>query len=422
MILPIIEVNNLSKKYEITHWSGGYVALRDIMGNALRDPISALKYRLKSWTGKISKEEFWALKDINFTVNRGEAIGVIGSNGAGKSTLLKIMTKITPPTSGEIILRGKVSSLLEVGTGFHPELTGRENILLNGAILGMTQKEIVKKFDQIVNFSGIEKFLDTPVKRYSSGMYVRLAFSVAAHMEPDILLVDEVLAVGDVAFQKKCLGKMDEVTRMNGRTVLFVSHNMNAIQTLCTRCILLDQGRVSEIGPTKDVIEKYLKSSGASVSLETRNDRKHTGIITLTSFYVESLGKKSGYLKTGGDYTFCLGYKTKGGKNPKNVVATISFFLDNGVQLAALKTTYTGQNFKTLPVSGVVKCHMEDPLPFAEGIYQVAVAIACEGGNDSLKNAGVIEVRKGDFFKTGVTELHGPVYLPQNWSFQTVKL
>jgi lipopolysaccharide transport system ATP-binding protein len=204
-----------------------------------------------------NKEEFWALKNVNFTINQGEIVGIIGHNGAGKSTLLKILSQITPPTEGEITLNGRVGSLLEVGTGFHPELTGRENIFLNGAILGMSRKEIAEKFDKIVEFSGVDKFLDTPVKYYSSGMYVRLAFSVAAHLEPDILIVDEVLAVGDTEFQKKCLGKMDEITQKDGRTVLFVSHNLTAIKQLCKRCILLEKGQVIMDGPTADVVGKY---------------------------------------------------------------------------------------------------------------------------------------------------------------------
>ena len=212
---PIIEVRNIGKKYNISHMQGGYVALRDVVANVFKNPFSFLKSKAKQAAGLEQKEEFWALKNISFSVRRGEVVGVVGANGAGKSTLLKILTQITPPTEGEIILRGRVGSLLEVGTGFHPELTGRENIFLNGAILGMKKTEIQKRFDEIVAFSGIEKFLDTPVKFYSSGMYVRLAFSVAAHMEPDILLVDEVLAVGDAEFQKKCLGKMDEITKKN---------------------------------------------------------------------------------------------------------------------------------------------------------------------------------------------------------------
>ena len=261
MSQPIITAKNISKKYSITSQQGGYVALRDVLTNIVKSPFSFAKQKAKEAVGKAGKEDFWALKNINFEVKKGEAIGMIGANGAGKSTLLKILTGITPPTTGEITMRGKVASLLEVGTGFHPELSGRENIFLNGAILGMTKKEIGVKFNDIIKFSGIEKFIDTPVKRYSSGMYVRLAFSVAAHMEPDILLVDEVLAVGDAEFQKKCLGKMDEVTKKAGRTILFVSHNMNAIQKLCGRCILLKDGRVEMVGKTKEVITKYLKFS-----------------------------------------------------------------------------------------------------------------------------------------------------------------
>ena len=258
MSQPIIEIKGIGKRYNITHQRGGYVALRDILANILRSPFKFAKHKAKQIAGFESKEDFWALKNVSFNVMSGEIIGVIGANGAGKSTLLKILTGITPPTEGEIIMRGRVASLLEVGTGFHPELTGRENIFLNGAILGMTRKEITKKFDEIVDFAGVEKFLDTPVKYYSSGMYVRLAFSVAAHMEPDILLVDEVLAVGDAEFQKKCLGKMEEVAGKSGRTILFVSHNMGAIQKLCKKAILLEKGKVASFGETSKVIDFYL--------------------------------------------------------------------------------------------------------------------------------------------------------------------
>jgi len=278
---PIITVKNLGKKYNIAHQRGGYVALRDVLTNILKNPFRFAKQKAKKSLGLGTKEEFWALNDINFEVNKGEIIGIIGRNGAGKSTLLKILSKITPPTTGEIKINGRVGSLLEVGTGFHPELTGRENIFLNGAILGMTRHEIAKKFDQIVEFSGIEKFLDTPVKYYSSGMYVRLAFSVAAHMEPDILIVDEVLAVGDAEFQKKCLGKMEEVTKQNGRTILFVSHNMSAIEKLCNRCILLDSGNIIKEGRSKDVIDFYLNDkSNLSSEIIPKNKNGQLGQFT----------------------------------------------------------------------------------------------------------------------------------------------
>ena len=260
----IIEVNNISKKYNIVHQKGdGYIALRDVLANFAKHPFKSAKNIMKQKLG-IGIEEFWALKDINFSVEKGEVLGIIGPNGAGKSTLLKILSQITPPTTGEIKMNGKVGSLLEVGTGFNPELTGRENVYLNGAILGMTKKEISDKFNDIVEFSGVEKFIDTPVKRYSSGMKVRLGFSVAAHLEPDILLVDEVLAVGDAEFQKKCLGKMDEVTKKAGRTILFVSHNMAAVQNLCKRCILLENGEIKMTGKAENVISTYLNSQAGN--------------------------------------------------------------------------------------------------------------------------------------------------------------
>jgi lipopolysaccharide transport system ATP-binding protein len=266
---PVIEIENIGKKYNIRHYQGRYIALRDVIGSVLKHPFKFLKHKTEKSMGRVStKEDFWALKNVNLSIEPGETVGIIGANGAGKSTLLKILSGITPPTEGEIRIHGKIASLLEVGTGFHPELTGRENIFLNGAILGMPKKEIERKFDQIVEFSGIEKFLDTPVKRYSSGMYVRLAFSVAAHLESDILLVDEVLAVGDAEFQKKCLGKMDEVTQNNNRTILFVSHNMDAISRLCKKTILLDHGTVIHYGPTQEVIEKYLAEKQPSVALK----------------------------------------------------------------------------------------------------------------------------------------------------------
>ncbi len=248
-----IKVDGLGKRFIISHEGAErYSALRDVITRGAK--------KLVSGNGKAAttREEFWALKDVSFEVNRGEAIGIIGRNGAGKSTLLKILSRITEPTNGRIEINGRIASLLEVGTGFHPELTGKENIFLNGAILGMSRAEIRKKFDEIVDFSGVEKFLDTPVKRYSSGMYVRLAFAVAAHLEPEILIVDEVLAVGDAEFQKKCLGKMDEVSRKEGRTVLFVSHNMDAILKFCSTSILLQNGQLIKKGNSKDVIDNYL--------------------------------------------------------------------------------------------------------------------------------------------------------------------
>ena len=266
-----ILVENLSKRYLIGHRSsaGGlykYTALRDEIGREVRNFARKARdvFRGRQIVQGDEIEEFWALRDVSFEVKEGQAIGIIGRNGAGKSTLLKILSRITEPTEGRVSLRGRVSSLLEVGTGFHPELTGRENIYLNGAILGMRQREIRSKFDEIVAFAEVEKFLDTPVKYYSSGMYVRLAFAVAAHLEPEILIVDEVLAVGDTEFQKKCLGKMDEVSRTQGRTVLFVSHNMDAILKLCTTAISLESGSVRALGDVKTIVSAYLRSQASS--------------------------------------------------------------------------------------------------------------------------------------------------------------
>lgn len=258
----VIKVENLGKKYIIGHQKQeNYTALRDVIANGVKGLGRKL---IEPWDQKITEqnhEEFWALKDVSFEIKQGDRVGIIGRNGAGKSTLLKILSRITEPTTGSIRIKGRVASLLEVGTGFHPELTGRENIFLNGAILGMSRTEIQRKFDEIVAFAEVEKFLDTPVKRYSSGMYVRLAFAVAAHLEPEILVVDEVLAVGDAQFQKKCLGKMEDVGK-EGRTVLFVSHNIGMIRSLCQRCILLSGGTVIQDEVTESVLATYLSIIG----------------------------------------------------------------------------------------------------------------------------------------------------------------
>jgi lipopolysaccharide transport system ATP-binding protein len=300
---PIISIENLSKRYLVGHQSRHrerYTALRDVIareaGNFARKAVDLMRGRQVVQGDEI--EEFWALRNICFEVNEGEVVGIIGRNGAGKSTLLKILSRITEPTEGRVVLRGRVASLLEVGTGFHPELTGRENIYLNGAILGMTQREVRKKFDEIVAFSEIERFLDTPVKRYSSGMYVRLAFAVAAHLEPEILVVDEVLAVGDADFQKKCLGKIDDVSRRDGRTVLFVSHNLAAVAELTRRGILLNSGSIQADGPVADVISIYLsQGTGEAIYLAPPTNNasiphvKRVEVITSESNGVHQFGK-----------------------------------------------------------------------------------------------------------------------------------
>jgi lipopolysaccharide transport system ATP-binding protein len=276
---PILEVKHLSKEYKLGHAFRHTENFREFLQRKVTAPVRRL--RGSAPAAPVMKDErFWALKDVSFEVAQGDVIGIIGRNGAGKSTLLKVVSRITDPTSGEVRLRGRMASLLEVGTGFHPELTGRENIFLNGAILGMRKAEIVSHFDEIVAFAEVEKFLDTAVKHYSSGMYVRLAFAVAAHLNPEILIVDEVLAVGDVAFQKKCLGKMSEVSR-GGRTVLFVSHNMAAIENLCRRGVVLEHGQLAFEGDAKQAVQHYLNglsgsrdASGHVIDLREASDRR----------------------------------------------------------------------------------------------------------------------------------------------------
>ncbi|MDB6118646.1 MAG: Teichoic-acid-transporting ATPase [Verrucomicrobiaceae bacterium] len=277
----IIIAENIGKRYVLNHQAsgGGYQRFSE----AIVQSAKGLIQRSRKDERRAATEDFWALKDVSFEIKRGEVVGIIGRNGAGKSTLLKILSRITEPTTGRITLKGRVASLLEVGTGFHPELSGRENIYLNGAILGMARAEIKAKFDEIVAFAEIEKFLDTPVKRYSSGMYVRLAFAVAAHLEPEILIVDEVLAVGDAQFQKKCLGKMQDVAQ-GGRTVLFVSHNMTAVEALCNRAILLNSGTVSEIGPAKEVLKHY-----QLVQTSSKLGRSHAAFQIDASLFLQSL-------------------------------------------------------------------------------------------------------------------------------------
>jgi len=270
----VVEIKNISKMYRLGTMDKRHDTLMETISNAFKSPFQRFK-RLSGSGYSDDETTLWALKDVTFDINDGDVVGIVGRNGAGKSTLLKILSRITDPTEGEIRIKGRVASLLEVGTGFHPDLSGRENIYLNGAILGMTQSEIRSKFDEIVDFSEIEKFLDTPVKHYSSGMYIRLAFSVAAHLDPEILVVDEVLAVGDMMFQKKCLGKMENVSK-SGRTVLFVSHNMAAVRSLCTRGALLDNGRCVMTGLSAEVVDQYMMlNSGGESGVSLRQRRRN---------------------------------------------------------------------------------------------------------------------------------------------------
>ena len=319
-MLPVISVQNLGKKYILTHQSQErYTALRDVMANGAKRLGSKLLSTITRHPSPITDplhEEFWALKDVSFDIQQGDRVGIIGRNGAGKSTLLKILSRITEPTVGRVKIKGRVASLLEVGTGFHPELTGRENIYLNGAILGMGKAEIKKKFDEIVAFAEVEKFLDTPVKHYSSGMYVRLAFAVAAHLEPEILVVDEVLAVGDAQFQKKCMGKMSEVGKQ-GRTVLFVSHNMNAIEQLCTKIMYIRDRTTSGVNDNmRDAIKDYVYGSADlskdSIWMNSGNEHENPWFQPLKFYIGDIVGVPvSAPIKNNERYWICIEGKVK---------------------------------------------------------------------------------------------------------------
>ncbi len=413
---PIIQVKNIGKKYDIVHQRGRYVALRDVVANVFKNPFSFLKHKAMQATGLEKKEEFWALKDVNFTVNRGEVIGIIGHNGAGKSTLLKILSQITPPTTGEIVVHGKIGSLLEVGTGFHPELTGRENIFLNGAILGMKRTEIAAKFDDIVEFAGIEKFLDTPVKHYSSGMYVRLAFSVAAHMEPDILLVDEVLAVGDAEFQKKCLGKMDEITKKDGRTILFVSHNLSAIQSLCEKSILIEKGQIKMFDSTSKVIDTYIKEGGvSSIPLTSRTDRKGDGRLAVTSLEIKNAGNNSprDQVSAGEDALIQVNYEVK----DKDVDEfEFSLGIDNrySSRVSLISSENIGKPIRASGNSGSFVVSIKK-LPLNAGDYFLTVFIKDNRGvMDWIQKAKQFTVTNGNFYPTGIMPKQGDMLLDYN--------
>jgi lipopolysaccharide transport system ATP-binding protein len=420
----VIRVENLGKKYIIGHQQQErYTALRDVITNKVKSLGSLINPQAKNENPAF--EEFWALKDVSFDIKQGDRVGIIGRNGAGKSTLLKILSRITEPTKGSIKIKGRVASLLEVGTGFHPELTGRENIFLNGAILGMGKEEIKRKFDEIVAFAEVEKFLDTPVKRYSSGMYVRLAFAVAAHLEPEILIVDEVLAVGDAQFQKKCLGKMEDVGK-EGRTVIFVSHQMAAIQKLCSRTIVLSNGVVKFDGTTSSGINFYLQDLENS----TRNTqivnmpRSGTGDILITGFSIKnSHGDDVSSVACGEDIDLVFYYESKN-NILKNV--SIGFSIHNifGDTISVLYSDYIGQIFTVDSYKGKFKCKLKD-FPYSNGRYFIGARIISNGVEIDWPKGfiGCIDVEAGDFYNTGNINHSGigSVLIRGNWELETLE-
>jgi lipopolysaccharide transport system ATP-binding protein len=406
----VIAVENVSKRYLVGHQSAQgerYTALRDVIGrevrNFARKTIDAVHGRQILQGDEV--EEFWALRDVSFEVRQGEVLGIIGRNGAGKSTLLKILSRITEPDRGRAILRGRVASLLEVGTGFHPELTGRENIYLNGAILGMKRTEIKRKFDEIVAFAEVERFLDTPVKRYSSGMYVRLAFAVAAHLEPEILIIDEVLAVGDVEFQRKCLGKIQDVAAKQDRTIIFVSHNMAAIESLCEHALLLVGGRCTTHGKTSDVVQAYLRDIGlaSELPLEQRTDREGNGDIRFVSASLEQSDRRPVLaLRCGAEAILHLVIENRTSSPARNLQVSLGINNEMGQRVALLDTELTGTAI-ALVRPGKISVRVVMPrLPLIPGRYRLTMHSTVNGDvADWIKDAMTFDVEAADFYGTG---------------------
>ena len=399
-----IRVENLSKQYRIGGPQARYKTIRESLTEAVGAPFRRLSSVLRGQSSAVSNETIWALKDVSFEVQRGEVVGIIGRNGAGKSTLLKILSHIAEPTSGRVEIRGRVSSLLEVGTGFHPELTGRENIYLNGTILGMKKAEVDRKFDEIVDFSGVEKFMDTPVKHYSSGMYVRLAFAVAAHLEPEVLLVDEVLAVGDAAFQKKCLGKMGDVAR-EGRTVLFVSHNMPAVMNLCERAIHLEIGRIVNSGISAEVVNEYLRSTvehHASTSILDTQLRSGTGIVRIKNIQLfDTDGTPTTTFYCGSPVRMKLDFDLGNLKECSGVVVGVTFRDYEDRPIFICRTDFQSSVIDTLKADRPLECVIPK-LPLYPGDYLITAAILKDNIlADLLERVAQIHVAPGDFYGSG---------------------
>ncbi len=412
----VIRVENLGKKYIIGHQQqDNYNSLRDVITNGTKSlfkPFQNRKSNIQNF-----QDDFWALKDVSFEIKQGERVGIIGRNGAGKSTLLKILSRITEPTKGRIKIKGRVASLLEVGTGFHPELTGRENIYLNGAILGMSKVEIQYKFDEIVAFAEVEKFLDTPVKRYSSGMYVRLAFAVAAHLEPEILIVDEVLAVGDVQFQKKCLGKMEDVSKNEGRTILFVSHNLGVVQTFCSRSILLGQGMVLADDTTDKAVGTYLRNleKASSQNLLERTDRNGKGPARLAHIEIYTGGSYSSVTLTTGYSAIFIFYTTE---IRTGLSCSFTIYDQYGQPVTYFDSATYSQEDMTNPEKEAKFICEIDELLLIPGRYRINATLMCNGELvDDVKGATFFDIEEGKIRSRPVSKEagFGSVLIPHRW-------
>ena len=410
-----ITVTGLGKRYQLGSQRSRYETLGETIT------------RLVRFRRPPSATAFWALRGISFDVQPGQAVGLIGSNGAGKSTLLKILARITSPTEGQAVLRGRVAALLEVGSGFHPELTGRENIYLNAALLGMSRWDVKARFDAIVAFAGVEEFLDTPVKRYSTGMYVRLGFSVAAHLEAETLLVDEVLAVGDASFQQRCLSSMRNAVT-GGRTVVLVSHNLPAIQGLCDRVLVLSKGQLTWDGAVEGGIREYLHSSRTrekDAAGKPANAGAANGPVSLES--IELLDPKTGAVvesvSSGGGLTIALSFRAEG--RPRNVSCAIDFRTAEGQRVAYCNSFYTsGSYYDALAETGIIRCEVQD-LPFGPGDYRLDVAFHSDGErSDYVPNAAVFSVPSFDYYGSGKLppdHVNAPVLLRHAWEMRSAE-
>lgn len=419
-----IRVSGLSKQFVLGANQGKYKTLRESITEAVTAPA-----RIFSRREKQNSTSFWALKDVNFEIKRGEVVGIIGRNGAGKSTLLKVLSRIVEPTTGAIDIYGRVGSLLEVGTGFHPELTGRQNIFMNGAILGMTRAEVKSRFDEIVAFSEIERFVDTPVKRYSSGMYTRLAFAVAAHLEPEILIVDEVLAVGDAQFQKKCMGKMKDVAG-HGRTVLFVSHNLTTVQALCTKGIMLAKGEVKLVGPVGEVVNAYTSASSSnefqdapgSFYVVDRTNKYTPGSVLIKQVIIrDSEGRQNGEIRMGESFSVTI--RLQNMRMFPNTQVAVIFKSRMDQWLANFNTGMKPP--KDRPDSDTQEYTVHVPhMPFTPGSYWIDVSVGHKTGGrvDAVENVASVDVLESDVYGSGyeIRNADGVIYLNGDWSARTL--